>query len=378
MKTPALLFAAALLLSACVSAPPVSVPVDTEHLLSGEALLGYPVWAEQLPDDDILALSPEMHALLAEVASEGSPQQRLAALIKAFENRDFTVIYDADSTLSATETFLQKRGNCMAFTLMMVAMARELGADAYFNQVDVPPVWGHDEAQTFVVYRHINMVSPSARGRRVVDFNLAAYDPVYDQIKLSDSAAFAQYYSNRAVERMKQDMREAAFLNIRKALELRPLDSDLWANLGAIYSRFGHTAEAELSYQQALQFKAGNLVAISNLERLYRNSDRAALADGYAKRARYHRERNPYYLYYQARNAYEHGEYQQAQKQLRRALWRYSDDHRFHFLMGLTDYRLGDMKASREHFVEAFSLAENEGTKNAYMRKLEYLQRQAP
>ncbi|WP_073275202.1 transglutaminase domain-containing protein [Microbulbifer donghaiensis] len=377
MKTPILILLLCFL-TACASTPPSgSADINIQSALSGAVILGQPVDTAGLPNEDLLALTPEMRVYLASVAPDDSPRQRLAALTRAFERREFHVEYDEGSTLSAMETYRQQRGNCLAFTLMMVAMARELGADAYFNQVDVPPVWGHDEAQTFVVYRHINMVSESARGRRVVDFNLAAYDPIYDQYKLSDIAAFAQYYSNRGIELMQQGERAQAFLHLRKALELRPGDSDLWSNLGALYSRFEYQYEAEQSYRQALALNAGNLVAISNLERLYRRSGREELAQHYAQRAKYHRERNPYYLFYQARNAYEHGEYQQAKKQLRRALWKYEDDHRFHFLMGLTNFRLGEVEDSRESFRAAFSLANNPATVNAYTRKLDYLKREA-
>ncbi|WP_308368449.1 MULTISPECIES: tetratricopeptide repeat protein [unclassified Microbulbifer] len=350
--------------------------MNTDHLLSGEPLLGYRVTPQQLPEVDILGLSDEMRELLDSIAPDAGSSQRLAALLKAF-GEQFHVEYDADSTLTAAETFHEQRGNCMAFTVMMVAMTRALGAEAYFNEVEVPQTWDYADADTFVVYRHINMVSKTRRGRRVVDFDLEAYDPVYEQFRLSDSAAFGQFYSNRAVELLKDGDTRAAFLHMRKALELQPQGSELWANLGVIYARAGFATEAEQSYLQAIRLKPGNLTAISNLERLYRNSGREALAAHYERQARYYRERNPYYLYFQARNAYEHGEFELAHKRLRRALWKYSDDHRFHFLMGLTNYRLGDMKESREHFTEAFSLAENLGTKNAYMRKLEYLQQGA-
>ncbi|MBB3061971.1 tetratricopeptide repeat protein [Microbulbifer rhizosphaerae] len=367
------IFFVVVFLGACTTMPPTATEVDTDHLLSGEPLLGYRVTPQQLPEVDILGLSGEMRELLDSIAPDAGSSQRLAALLKAFGGQ-FHVKYDADSTLTAAETFHEQRGNCMAFTVMMVAMTRALGAEAYFNQVEVPQTWDYADADTFVVYRHINMVSKSPRGRRVVDFDLAAYDPVYDQFRLSDSAAFAQFYSNRAVELLKDGDTRAAFLHMRKALELQPQGSELWANLGVIYGRAGFTAESEQSYLQAIRLKPANLTAISNLERLYRNSGRQAQAEHYERQARYYRERNPYYLYFQARNAYEHGEFELAHKRLRRALWKYSDDHRFHFLMGLTNYRLGDMKESHEHFTEAFSLAENPGTKNAYMRKLEYLQ----
>lgn len=370
MKTPIASVLFALLLSGCAALPSPDAPLDVSAPLSGTAILGEPVDLAQLPDRDLLSLTPEIRQQLARIAPHRSPDARLAGLIRAFDEQAFHVNYEADATLTAAETFDQQRGNCLAFTLMMVAMARELGADAYFNEVDVPPVWSSEEEQTFVVYRHINMVSENRRGRRVVDFNLEAYDPLYDQRRLDDREAFAQYYSNRGVELMQEGDVERAFLHLRKAVDLKPGSADLWANLGALYSRAGHRAEAEASYRQALLLNAGHLVSISNLERLYRAEGKIQLADAYAARARYHRERNPFFLYYQAREAYENGEYAVAKKQLKRALRQYEDDHRFHFLMGLTALRLGEFKATREHLTQAFLLAETASVENIYARKL--------
>ncbi|WP_445365539.1 tetratricopeptide repeat protein [Microbulbifer sp. ANSA001] len=374
MKAP-LLLSLILFLAACSSLPSKKdkAEIDLASALSGEAILGYPVSLNELPSEDLLWLSSEVRDFLATLAPDSDSRHRLAALIRAFEEREFLVQYDENSTLSAMETYRQERGNCLAFTLMMVAMARELGAEAYFNQVEVPPVWSHDEAETFVLYRHINMVSESLRGRRVVDFNLAAYDPVYKQFELDDTTAFSLYYSNRGIELMRAGERKQAFLHLRKAVEMSPERSDLWANLGAMYSHFGFLQEAEQSYRKSLFLKNNNLTAISNLERLYRFKGEEGLADIYAKRARFHRERNPYYLYYQAREAYEVGEYRRAEKHLRRAVWRYEGDHRFHFLLGLARYQLGNMAASRASFEEAFSLVTGPSTAKAYERKLNLL-----
>ncbi|WHI50538.1 transglutaminase domain-containing protein [Microbulbifer sp. MLAF003] len=212
MKAP-LLLSLILFLAACSSLPfkKDKAEIDLTSALSGEAILGYPVSLNELPSEDLLWLSPEVRDFLATLAPDSDSRHRLAALIRAFEEREFLVQYDENSTLSAMETYRQERGNCLAFTLMMVAMARELGAEAYFNQVEVPPVWSHDEAETFVLYRHINMVSESLRGRRVVDFNLAAYDPVYKQFELDDTTAFSLYYSNRGIELMRAGERKQAF-----------------------------------------------------------------------------------------------------------------------------------------------------------------------
>ncbi|BBM00515.1 tetratricopeptide repeat protein [Microbulbifer sp. GL-2] len=370
MKAPMVL-SLILFLAACTSLPPADeAAVDLAPILSGEAILGRAVTLEELPSENLLWLDSEVRAYLATLAPNSDSRSRLAALIRAFEEREFLVEYDESSTLSAMDTYRQQRGNCLAFTLMMVAMSRELGVEAYFNQVEVPPVWSHDEAETFVLYRHVNMVSESLRGRRVVDFNLSAYDPAYKQRKLDDTTAFSLFYSNRGIELMREGEREQAFLYLRKAVELRPKRSDLWANLGALYSHLGFLDEAEKSYRHALAFQNNNLVAISNLEGLYRYIGQDDLADEYAKRAHYHRNRNPYYLFHRARDAYELGDFNRAENDLRRAIRRHEGDHRFHFLMGLTRYELGNMTASRESFKEAFSLVSNSSTINAYKRKL--------
>ncbi|WP_445360433.1 tetratricopeptide repeat protein [Microbulbifer sp. EKSA005] len=363
-----------LLVTGCSQSPSRHVEiVDSDFVLSGKAVFGRAVENLELPNEELLDLDSNIESYLNTISPGLAPDTRLKGLLSAFRQGDIQFEYDANSTFPASEAYHRKRGNCLAFTLMMVAMARQLGAQAYFNEVDVPPIWAQEEDEIFVVYRHVNMVSEYARGRRVVDLNLAAYDPIYKQQKLEDRVAFALYYSNRGVELMREGEERQAFLYLRKAIQLHPDRADLWSNLGAFYSHFNHLDEAEQSYLQALNLQEGNPVANSNLERLYRSTGREVLADGYADRVRYHRERNPYYIYYRAREAYENGKFKLAEKRLRRALRADSSDHRFHFLLGLTRYQLGDVASSKESFSEAFSLVSNLAVKNRYMNKLEFL-----
>ncbi|WP_445363279.1 tetratricopeptide repeat protein [Microbulbifer sp. ANSA003] len=369
-----LAFILVLFASGCAQFPPkYSGAVDVSNVLSGRAILNRPVLLVELPNEDLLGLDADVLAYLDTIAPAESPSKRLQSLVDGYGRGDFHVEYDPNSTLPASKTYQLQRGNCLAFTLMMVAMARELGVEAYFNEVDVPPVWGQDDLEVFTVYRHVNMVSEHRNRRRVIDFNLAVYDPIYKQQKLEDSTAFALYYSNRGVELMRTGDKERAFLYLRKALQLQPERGDLWSNLGAFYSYFDLIPEAEQSYLHALQLQRGNLVAASNLERLYRKTGRERLADDFAGRVRYHRNRNPYYLYYQAREAYENNKFKLAEKRLRMALRADQSDHRFHFLLGLIRYQLGDLAASKKSFTEAFSLVSNLDVKNRYMSKLALL-----
>ncbi|WP_444932250.1 transglutaminase domain-containing protein [Microbulbifer sp. SSSA002] len=373
MKAP-LALVLALFVASCAQIP-LEKPevIDVNTALSGRAILDRPVLPGELPDEDLLGLDADILAYLGSTAPGESPSKRLQSLVNAYGRGDFHIEYDPNSTLPASKTYQLQRGNCLAFTLMMVAMARELGVEAYFNEVDVPPVWGQDDPETFTVYRHVNMVAEYKNRRRVIDFNLEAYDPAYRQYALDDTTAFALYYSNRGIELMRSGEEKFAFLYLRKALQLRPQRSDIWSNLGAVYSRFNHLYAAEQSYLKALQIERDNLVAISNLERLYRVSGREELADWYAERVRFHRARNPYYLHHQALEAYSAGDYKKAEKLLRRALRANDSDHRFHFLLGLTRYRLGDLIASKASFKQAFSQVSSSQTRGVYKQKLDLL-----
>ncbi|AWF80041.1 hypothetical protein BTJ40_03970 [Microbulbifer sp. A4B17] len=366
--------AVVLVIGGCSQYPNIHTKqVDTDSVLSGRAVFNRSVRTNELPDEELLELDTEIRSYLNTLSPDAIPDSRLQALTNAVSKRELFFEYDANSTLSAREAFYQQRGNCLTFTLMMVAMARELGVEAFFNEVDVPPVWSQEEAETFVIYRHVNMVSEHPSGQRIIDLNLEVYDPIYQQRTLDDITAFALYYSNRGVEFLREGDEEQAFLYLRKALQLRPERSDFWSNMGAFYSRFDHLYEAEQSYLQSLVLQEDNLVASSNLEWLYRGTGRDELASVYAGRVKFHRERNPYYLYYQARESYENKNYLDAEKRLRRAIKANDDDHRFHFLLGLTQYNLGDLLASRNSFERAFSLVSSLDVKNIYQQKLDRL-----
>ncbi|GMG87223.1 hypothetical protein MNKW57_15440 [Biformimicrobium ophioploci] len=359
------------LLSGCANPrqPVIQEPVDAGYLLSGEALLGREVTSAELPADPVLQLSPEMRGFLDTISPDASPHTRLNRLLRTWGRGRFNMQYDASQTFPASETFDSRVGNCMSFANMMVALSRELGTNAYYNFVEVPPTWGQDD-RSFVTYQHINVVVEQPHGRRVMDFNLAAYDATYPQWRLTDREAFAYYYSNRGVEAMNRGQPELAFLNMRKALDLNPGNSYFWVNLGGLYSRSGKQGPAEQSYRQALLIRPDNLLAMSNLERLYRAQGRFAEADAYAQMVVFHRQRNPFYLYHLAEQAFEAGDYRTARSNLQRALRKIPEDHRLHFLRGKVNHQLGRYDQAREDFRTAVTLADTDESKQIYMQRL--------
>ncbi len=348
--------------------------IDAEYLLSGRAIFDRSLDKEDLPEQGLLSVSPSMTEFLEELSPGAPLDVRWRELVSRFNRDQFVVEYDAQTTLSAAETFELQTGNCLAVTMLLVSLTREMGIDAYFNQVETPQLRKFEDGQTFVNYRHINMVAEVPYGRKVVDFGLADYDSTMYQYRISDRAAFSQYYSNRAMEVMRAGGdRLYAFKLIRKALQLAPGDSNIWINLGALYKRYALPKAAEQSYQLALQLDPENTMALSSLGRLYRETGNEEMAALFHKRARSLEAAHPHVLYYDAKDSYVNGNYRASLATLNRALDNSTDDHRIHFLLGKTHFQLGKYTAAKKHLTKAFSLINDQNIKSRYEQELSEL-----
>ncbi|GAA5443736.1 hypothetical protein Misp06_01914 [Microbulbifer sp. NBRC 101763] len=362
-------------LAACAVQPSItdSLPPQNftkENLLSGAVLLGHPVSDTDLPDIDILAVNDEMRLLLGSVDGV-TDSDRLNTLVGSLQGNNFSIYYDADATLEASKVFEEQRGNCMAFSAFMVAMARELDIDIKFNEVFIPETRYFEGQHTFV-YQHINVIADVGNEHRVLDFNFVDYTPAYRQKTLGDDEAFARFYSNLAMDFLSKRDINRAFIYLRKALSLSPDASDLWNNLGAIYRSAGYSDQAVDAYGVSLGLDNTNLIALSNLERALRNRSDFDLANILSERLQGYREQNPYYWYGMALAAYKQEHFELALKRAKDAISLERADHRFHFLLGMARFKVGD-GGYRKSFRQALTLSVTDGDQERYRKKLDTL-----
>jgi hypothetical protein len=355
-----------------------SVVITSEELLTGTAFAVTQGAASSVPDEqDVLALSPEMLEFLnRHVHRKGAETTKLHELVSAIVETDtFGLEYD-DTTRTASETFRARRGNCLSFSNMFVAMARDVGLAVEFQEVDIPPDWTLD-ADTYVLNRHINVfVDLGLMGKRVVDFNIADFKASYEMHKVSDARALAHYYNNVGVERMLSGDTASAFLCFRRALaENDRTFSPAWANLGSLYLRSGHSAQAEAAYFEALNASASDLVAMSDLARLYERLGDRERAEAYRKKVAYHRTLNPYYRYELARRAYQEQAYDVAIGHLKYAIRKRPKEDRFYFLLGASYLKKGDAPAARRWLARAEEVAATDALKRGYANKIDMLLR---
>ncbi len=367
-----------LCLAGCASQS--TVPVLDDRIGPAEVLAGWPIiGAGSIPSPDvetsaILAVDADMRLFIDKfVDRKGRNDLKLEELIRAIiSDGSFDLQYD-ESTRTAAGTFAAHSGNCLSFTNMFVAMARDAGLEASYQEVDIPPDWSLQN-EAYVLNRHVNVNIRLIYGREhVVDFNIDDFRSTYNRRRISDQRAFAHYYSNKGVEQMLSGNLAAAFAMFHTAIGLDRDFTPAWSNLAALYNRAGEPAYAEAAYLEALRLQPGNLVSMSNLSRLYSAQGKDKLSAYYLNRAHTHRQRNPYYRYYLARQAFLARDYSEAIEQLEYAVRKKKWEDSFYFLLGLSYLQQGDEQKARKWLNKAEKVAQSVALKRNYQSKIDLL-----
>jgi Flp pilus assembly protein TadD len=363
---------------ACASGlrSPESGAVAPHELLAGDVLSQANDAPDLVETEEVLAVSGEMRQFLdSNVHRKASSLAKLRQLIDAIIDEGAFGLEFAGATRTASEMFRLRRGNCLSFSNMFLAMARYVGLEAHYQEVEIPPDWSFQD-DFFLLNRHVNVsVDLGLHGQHVVDINIDDFTSSYDMRTISDARALAHYYNNMGVERMQAGDMASALGYFRKAIEENdPNFSPAWSNLGTLYLRNGHPSYAEAAYLHALTVDGKDLVAMSNLVRFYERQgdlDRAAM---YRKRVADHRRENPYYRYQRARDAYSAGEYATAISNLKYAIRKIKNEDEFYFLMGMSHLQMGDERAARRWLARAEEVAATDALKRRYSSKLDLLQ----
>ena len=316
-----------------------------------------------------------MRSFVDEHVSRGlRPSQRLSALMDAVFSaapRGLGIEYGSHQTHTAVETFTRRSGNCISFTNLLVAMAREAGLAAYFAEVD--DVLARD-ARGEALINNKHMLVELEIENAVVHVDLVPEAGDYHALRrISDQRAAAHYFNNLGVERLMDVGPQAALPWFHRALELAPEFSAPWINLGVALRRLGRLPDAEEAYRRALAIEHSEPSALSNLAYLYEAWGRPEEAQEYHDRVERHRRRNPYYLYRLGRRAVAAGRPEEAVEHFRDAIHRGPGEARFHFALGDALYRAGDLERAERSLQRAIKLADREDPREHYRRALEAL-----
>jgi Flp pilus assembly protein TadD len=370
-----------LVVSILLAAPAIGMaagdgsPILPDELLAGTVLDLDPEAPVIASTEEVMALSDDMRKFLeSHVNEEAESSYKLRQLAQAIiSDPSFALEYE-EVTRTAAEAFRTKKANCMSYTNMFVVLARGVGLDARFQEVDIPPDWTYAN-DTYVLNLHINInVEFGLHGEQVVDFNIVDFDADYEMRIISDERAMAHFFNNLGAELLQDGRLTEAFMAFRRAIaENDRLFSPAWTNLGTLYNRTGHADHAEAAYLQALEADRSDLIAMSNLTALYERRGDHQRAAHYGTRVETHRRHNPYYRYQLAREALSAGDPDSAIDHLKYASRELKNEDRFCALLAAAYLQKGDEGRFRRWMGRAVELASTDELRRLYSSKIEKL-----
>ena len=369
------------LLSGCTSTRPSLDANDPNngtwlsHLLNYEQSL-----AASHPDrvENMFRVNDDIRSAVRAKFNKGDKHRRARELANWLINQDgHNMTYDLEANLTPSQAFLDRRGNCLSFTILLVTLANDLGIELHYNDVDLPSTWDLDEEAGYVFYRHVNAIFKTNSHTQVFDLAMQDYDARFPQRTISQRSAGALLHSNLGVEALKERKFDLAFHHLKLAVSLDPQNSDLWINLGAAYKRSLQTVSAEMAFKVALKLDDHNSLAASNLERLYRSQSRYRLAERFQKIAARSRLNNPYIQYRNAGKQLKKSELKLARKSIRRAIKLHDQDPRFFELSSRINQRLKRYKPALSDLAKAFDLAKDVKERGRYFDKVKLVAKRA-
>jgi tetratricopeptide (TPR) repeat protein len=348
----ALLCVVLLVTPAAAGAGPRQPAFDEAALLSGAALALDTASVAVPTHEQAFGLDEEMRVFAHTLAELRVPAARLSGLVNGMAARGLFSLEYAEVTRTAAAAFRDRQGNCLSFTMLFVALARAAGLSAAYQTVDVPPSWSNDGR--VVIAHHVNAVVRTGVGEQtIVDFNQREYEGRGRSRRVNDDYILALFYTNLGAEALLRGERAATLAHLQAAARLRPDVAGAWVNLGVLYARAGLYDHAVSAYLRALEADPDEPSALANLAAVYAAVDEPDLAAEFGKRVQRYRERNPYYHFTVAEQAYGQDQPLAALAAVRKALRLNDDEAKFHTLQGAALRQLGREREAEQSFARA-------------------------
>lgn len=308
------------------------------------------------------AVTPEMESWAREQmegAGAAGALKRLKILQNAlFDRENFEFEYDGILTLTAEEAFAQRRGNCMAFTALFIALGRSLGIPTVLVSVQkVPDVERIDGL--VIVNRHVVAGYRGSHELNLFDFYVTSSAPPIHQRIISDVRASAMHHANNGGLALREHDLIEARSHFELSTRLAPDWAPGWVNLGVVEYREGRTAEALKAFGKALEVEPSNSSALTNIAGIHRDQGHREAARS-ALTAAARQTLNPFTLIALADIEIHNGNMGKARSYLRRARWWFSSEPEVFMAMARLARAEGDDKAVTRHLMRAVELSETE------------------
>lgn len=337
-----------------------------------------PLAETKLPAPDaVVAIPPELREQLrARVVDRTNvPELRLRLLVDfMFDPDGMDLRFDDQRTRTAAEAFAMRKANCLSFTLLFVALAREAGLDAYVQETAQIVTW-YEEAGTVYNAGHVNAGVRIGPKRTTIDINRSVLMTRSLPQAISDERALSHFYNNRGAELMRDGDLAAARAHLLAGVAVaREPFLAVWNNLGVLEMREGRKQEAERSYLTALRRDPEYAATLLNLWQFYQRNGAPARAAEFQRRLEQAQLADPFHQFVLAVESEKNGDPEGAIAHYRRAIKLHRTEHRFHLGLARAYEQKGDLRRARKSLLRARDLADEE-LRGIYQAKLDRLGR---
>lgn len=327
------------------------------------------------PPEQVLAIPDGLRSeFRRKVLETKSPEQRLYKLVDfMLKPNGLGLQYEANATHTVAESYLTRKANCMGFTIMAVALAREAGLTAYAQQIDRIMAWNMTGN---VVMQNLHANAAVFVGKRKYMLDIAAGDvaqPVVDSL-IDDRHLLSLFYGNRAMELLASGHPSQAMAWQEEALRLGPQDAAQWSNAGVLRQRLGRLEEAERMYLKAVDRSPRLTSALSNLVALYQGQQKYDLAAYWQGRSERLLGKDPYYQFAQGRREQMKGDNESAVGYFKRAISLQKKEPVFHFSLATAYFQEGRLREADTELGMAKRLSDGAGQR-LYQQKIDALHR---
>ena len=160
----------------------------------------------ELPEnpDELLRVDDEMRAFFEpRIPHTHSVERRIDAIVEAVLGENgLHFRYEANGLYDVRETFRRRAGNCVSYSMLIVAVAREFRIPAEFNEVNVRPRWNR-AGKLVLRTGHINVRVPESGGDFEIDLKMMANFRASGGMAraVNDARAFSSMYTSAGVFR---------------------------------------------------------------------------------------------------------------------------------------------------------------------------------
>ena len=222
---------------------------------------------------DPLSYSDEMAEAARAAAGEGSERERLRRLQEFLaDGARFPFEYEPTATYGAEDTYRLRRGNCVSFTSLFVALGRALGIP--LRAALIARGEAEQEEDLVVVNTHMVAALRKPGTLTIYDFAGEGDRPISGLTVIDDVWLSAVYLNNWGIEKLRRGEVQKAGEDLELAIRLAPGFTAPFGNLG-VARRMGGDPEGALDvYRRALELDADNPTILNNLASLYRSLGR--------------------------------------------------------------------------------------------------------